>query len=350
MGYKTIDTPTGPIRVYVPDESNEIEGTNLTRGSNLKKDDINVQGYFTQDPAIGKGTGYFKSLLDPGDPAGAYKALLASKLYPSDIGDYKNITSSGTLATGPFNLIPTGEGMMTTAMGAVNPIAGALTRGAINARNADALETLANQGILQTIKPAEESSGIRKLMGYNYKPNTGEYKLAPDVELAIQESGSTPQEYFESQFQSQYGQANELARYLDQIAYTTKGEFFTKDFFGNPTPWSKYVDRQGNIRPDALDNWKQFGQKDKMGFLANFMDDDSGDTNQGTPKVMASTSSSGGGGIDELFKGQVSETAGNPQVSLNTRAESGLDAFGQPKRFDRKGRRLAGGTTNLLQG
>ena len=65
---------------------------------------------------------------------------------------------------------------------------------------------------------------------------------------------------------------------------------------------------------------------------------------------MASTSSSGGGGIDELFKGQVSETAGNPQVSLNTRAESGLDAFGQPKRFDRKGRRLAGGTTNLLQG
>jgi len=345
MGYKTIDTPSGPIRVYGPDESNEIEGTNLTRGSNLKKDDINVQGYFTQDPSIGGGTGYFKSLLDPGDPAGAYKALLASKLYPSDIGDYENITSSGALATGPFNLIPTGEGMMTTAMGAVNPIAGTLTRGAINARNVDALETLANQGILQTITPAEQSKGIRKFLGYEFTPGTGEYRLAPDVELAIQESGSTPQEYFESQFQSEYGQANELARYLDQIAYTTKGEFFTKDLFGNPTPWSKYVDRQGNIRPDALDNWNQFGQKDKMGVLAPFFDDDSSDTDQGTQDKSSNKRSSQGGGIDNLSQGQVSEPAGSAPDFLSTSGRSTSGGFDA-----NTGRRLVKGTTNLFQG
>jgi hypothetical protein len=295
MGYRTIDTPSGPVRVYVPDESNEIEGTNLTRGSNLKKDNIDVQGYFTQDPTIGGGTGYFKSLLDPMDPAGAYRALLQSKLYPTDIGNYENITSSGTLASGPFNLIPTGEGVITAAAGAVNPIAGLLTRGAINARNAEALETLAKQGILQTITPAKESSGFRKFMGYEYTPGTGQYRLSPetglDVMTYVKETGGTPQEYFESQFQSQYGDANDLARYLDQIAYTTQGQFFTKDFFGNPTPWSKYVDRQGNIRPDALENWKKYGAEDKMGVLNMFKKKD-----QGTQAGTTDQGSSGGGG------------------------------------------------------
>jgi hypothetical protein len=345
MGYRTIDTPSGPVRVYVPDESNEIEGTNLTRGSNLKKDNIDVQGYFTQDPTIGGGTGYFKSLLDPMDPAGAYRALLQSKLYPTDIGNYENITSSGTLATGPFNLIPTGEGVMTAAMGAVNPIAGGLTRGAINARNAEALETLANAGILETVTPAEASSGFRKFLGYEYKPNTGEYRLSPDVELAIQQSGSTPQEYFESQFDSKYGQANALAKYLDQIAYTTKGEFFTKDLFGNPTPWSKYVDRQGNIKPDALEQWEKYGQKDKMGVLAPFFDDDSSDTNQGTQAGTTDQGSKGGGGISDLFKGRVSEPTGSAPDFLST---SGRSTSGG---FDAKtGRRVVKGTTNLFQG
>jgi len=148
----------------------------------------------------------------------------------------------------------------------------------------------------------EASSGFRKFLGYEYKPNTGEYRLSPDVELAIQQSGSTPQEYFESQFQSKYGQANALAKYLDQIAYTTQGEFFQTDLFGKPTSWSKYVDRQGNIRPDALEQWEKYGQKDKMGVLAPFFDDDSSDTNQGTQQSSSNQGSSGGGGIDDLFK------------------------------------------------
>ncbi len=349
MGYRTIDTPSGPVRVYVPDESNEIEGTNLTRGSNLKKDNIDVQGYFTQDPSIGGGTGYFKSLLDPMDPAGAYRALLQSKLYPTDIGNYENITSSGTLASGPFNLIPTGEGVMTAAMGAVNPFLGGLTRGAINARNAEALETLAKAGILQTITPAEPSTGFRKFLGYEYKPNTGEYRLSPETGLDLMtyvaETGGTPQDYFESQFESKYGQANALAKYLDQIAYTTKGEFFTKDLFGNPTPWSKYVDRQGNIKPDALEQWEKYGQKDKMGVLAPFFDDDSSDTNQGTQAGTTNQGSKGGGGISDLFKGRVSEPTGSAPDFLST---SGRSTSGG---FDAKtGRRLVKGTTNLFQG
>ena len=353
MGYRTIDTPSGPVRVYVPDDNTGVEGTNIKQGSSINKDNIEPSGYFTTDPSIGGGkSDAFQYLLDPMDPAGAYRALLQSKLYPTDIGNYENITSSGTLASGPFNLIPSGEGITTAIMGAVNPIAGFATRGAINARNAEALETLAKQGILTAVKPAEDSSGFRKFMGYDYTPGTGEYRLSPETEKAILATGSTPQEYFESQFQSQYGQANELARYLDQIAYTTQGEFFTKDFFGNPTPWSKYVDRQGNIRPDALEQWEKYGQKDKMGVLASFFDDDSSDTNQGTQQSSSNQGSSGGGGIDDLFKGQVSEPVGSAPDFLSTSpGGSGLDAFGKPKKFDSKGRRLAGGSaTNLLQG
>lgn len=298
---------------------------------------IQPSGYFTTAPELGGGKGNtFQYLLDPNDPAGAYRAFLNSRLFPTDVGNYDNITSSGALASGPFNLIPTGEGMVTAAAGAVNPLAGIATRGAINRRNAEALETLAKAGILETITPAERSTGLTKFMGYDFKPNTGEYRLAPDVELAIQESGSTPQEYFESQFKSQYGQANELARYLDQIAYTTQGNFFTKDFFGNPTPWSKYVDRQGNIKPDALENWQKFGQKDKMGALAMFMGDD-----QGTQQSSSNQDSSRGGGIDTLSQGQVSEPRDTTPDFLKS---------SQAKRFDSQGRRLAGGTTNLLQG
>ena len=298
---------------------------------------IQPSGYFTTAPELGGGKGNtFQYLLDPNDPAGAYRAFLNSRLFPTDVGNYDNITSSGALASGPFNLIPTGEGMVTAAAGAVNPLAGIATRGAINRRNAEALEKLAKSGILETITPAERSTGLTKFMGYDFKPNTGEYRLAPDVELAIQESGSTPQEYFESQFKSQYGQANELARYLDQIAYTTQGNFFTKDFFGNPTPWSKYVDRQGNIKPDALENWQKFGQKDKMGALAMFMGDD-----QGTQQSSSNQDSSRGGGIDNLSQGQVSEPRDTTPDFLKS---------SQAKRFDSQGRRLAGGTTNLLQG
>tara|TARA_Y100000114_G_scaffold144717_1_gene153583 strand:+ start:238 stop:1146 length:909 start_codon:yes stop_codon:yes gene_type:complete len=298
---------------------------------------IQPSGYFTTAPELGGGKGNtFQYLLDPNDPAGAYRAFLNSRLFPTDVGNYDNITSSGALASGPFNLIPTGEGMVTAAAGAMNPLAGFATRGAINRRNAEALETLANLGILETITPAKQSTGFTKFMGYDFKPNTGEYRLAPDVELAIQESGSTPQAYFESQFQSQYGQANELARYLDQIAYTTQGNFFTKDFFGNPTPWSKYVDRQGNIRPDALENWQKFGQEDKMGALAMFTGDD-----QGTQQSSSNQDSSRGGGIENLSQGQVSEPRGSTPDFLKS---------SQAKRFDSQGRRLAGGTTNLLQG
>jgi len=253
---------------------------------------IEPQGYFTTDPSIGGGSGAMRELLDPMDPAGAYRAFLNSKLFPSDVGDYSNITSAGALSSGPFGLIPTGEGLVTGAAGAVNPLAGLLTRGAISARNAEALETLANQGILQVVNPAEPSSGIRKFLGYEYTPGTGEYRLSPETEKAILASGNTPQEYFESQFQSQYGDANDLARYLDQIAYSTQGQFFTKDLFGNPTPWSKYVDRQGNIRPDALDNWKKYGAEDKLGMLNMFKKKD-----QGTQAGTTTQGTSGGGNI-----------------------------------------------------
>jgi len=253
---------------------------------------IQPSGYFTTDSSIGGGSGAYRELLDPMDPAGAYRAFLNSKLFPSDVGDYSNITSAGALSSGPFGLIPTGEGLVTGAAGAVNPLAGLLTRGAISARNAEALETLANQGILQVVNPAEPSSGIRKFLGYEYTPGTGEYRLSPETEKAILASGNTPQEYFESQFQSQYGDANDLARYLDQIAYSTQGQFFTKDLFGNPTPWSKYVDRQGNIRPDALDNWKKYGAEDKLGMLNMFKKKD-----QGTQAGTTTQGTSGGGNI-----------------------------------------------------
>ena len=123
---------------------------------------IEPQGYFTTDPSIGGGSGAMRELLDPMDPAGAYRAFLAGRLYPSEVGDYSNLTSSSPLTQGgPFNLLPTPEGALTLGMGYINPIFGGLTRGAISARNAEALETLANQGILQVVQPAEPSCKVR---------------------------------------------------------------------------------------------------------------------------------------------------------------------------------------------
>jgi hypothetical protein len=297
---------------------------------------IQPQGYFTTDPSIGGGSGAMRELLDPMDPAGAYRAFLNSRLFPSDVGNYENITSSGALASGPFGLIPTEEGLVTGAMGAVNPMFGAVTRGAINARNAEALETLANQGILQAINPADPSSGLRKFLGYEYTPGTGQYRLSPETEKAILATGNTPQEYFESQFQSQYGDANDLARYLDQIAYSTQGEFFTKDLFGNPTPWSKYVDRQGNIRPDALDNWKKYGSEDKMGVLNMFKKKDQGtqsdyvpgkiDTSGGPIGAPFEKQQTGGGGISDL-------PTESPFKSPNRRGVTSKTPFEQTQRI-----------------
>ena len=297
MARKVIETPSGPVVIYTPDEevSTPNIAENLTTGSNVQKT-INPQGYFTTDPSIGGGSGAMSNLLDPMDPAGAYKAFLAGRLYPSEVGDYSNLTSTSPLTSGgPFNLLPTPEGALTLGVGAINPLFGLLTRGAISGRNAEALETLVKSGILTAEKPAEPSSGFRKFLGYEYTPGTGQYRLSPETGLDlmtyVKETGKTPKDYFESQFQSQYGDANDLARYLDQIAYTTQGQFFTKDFFGNPTPWSKYVDRQGNIRPDALDNWKKFGAEDKMGVLNMFKKKD-----QGTQAGTTDQETSGGGG------------------------------------------------------
>ena len=75
--------------------------------------EIQPQGYFTTDPVLGGGSGAMRELLDPADPAGAYRAFINSRLFPANVGDYQNITSAGQLTSGPFNLIPTGEGLMT---------------------------------------------------------------------------------------------------------------------------------------------------------------------------------------------------------------------------------------------
>ena len=298
---------------------------------------IEPQGYFTTDPSIGGGSGAMSNLLDPMDPAGAYKAFLAGRLYPSEVGDYSNLTSTSPLTSGgPFNLLPTPEGALTLGVGAINPLFGLLTRGAISGRNAEALETLVKSGILTAEKPAEPSSGFRKFLGYEYTPGTGQYRLSPETGLDlmtyVKETGKTPKDYFESQFQSQYGDANDLARYLDQIAYTTQGQFFTKDLFGNPTAWSKYVDRQGNIRPDALDNWKKYGSEDKMGVLNMFKKKDqgtqAGTTTQGTSGgggyigAPMESQQTGGGGISDLIIDEDTGIAYNRE-NIRSGADSG---------------------------
>jgi|TARA_A100000172_G_scaffold8180_2_gene4532 hypothetical protein len=273
---------------------------------------IQPQGYYTTAPELGGGKAdSFQYLLDPDDPAGAYRRLLQGNLYPSNVGDYSNITSSGALTSGPFNLVPTPEGLAVGAAGLVNPFAGIVARGAQKRSNSDALRTLANAGILEVIKPSEDATGFNKFMGYTTNPS-GEYRLSKEVEDAITEQGITPKQYFENQDAEQFGDARGLAKYLDQIAYSTQGNFFTKDLFGNPTPWSKYVDRNGNIKPDALQQWQIFGDNDKKGILADkdFSGDDN--NNQGTLEGSGDKDLSSGGG----FIGAPFEESSNPQYGF----------------------------------
>jgi len=275
---------------------------------------IQPSGYYTTAPELGGGKAdSFQYLLDPDDPAGAYRRLLQGNLYPSDVGDYSNITSSGALSSGPFNLIPTPEGLTIGAAGLVNPLGAFAARGASKRSNSDALRTLANAGILEVIKPSEDASGFNKFLGYTTNPS-GEYRLSKEVEDAITQQGITPKEYFQNQDAEQFGDARDLAQYLDQIAYTTQGNFFTKDLFGNPTPWSKYVDRNGNIKPDALENWKQFGSQDKRGALNMF---DSKEDQGTQPDSADKGFTFGEGYIGSPTEQQTSPTAFMSQLSTD---------------------------------
>jgi hypothetical protein len=288
---------------------------------------INPQGYYTTDPSIGGGIGdTFQYLLDPSQTAGAYRAAIQGNLFPTDVGNYDYITSTSPLTTGPFNLLPTAEGALQLGAGYINPLTGLAVRGAINSRNATALETLADQGILTRLKDPEPAGKLGTFLGAKFKGDTGQYRISPEMEKQLLDSDKSPRDFFQERFDSDYGQANELAKYLDGVAYQTQGQFFQTDLFGNPTPYSKYVDRQGNIKPDALDNWKQFGDQDKRGVLSMF---DSKE-DQGT-QPDSGNKPSFFGGIDTIKKSR--------------------DSFGEPKRFNKKGQRLAGGSkTNLLQG
>ena len=67
------------------------------------------------------------------------------------------------------------------------------------------------------------------------------------------------------------------------------------------------MDRKGNIRPDALDNWKKFGAEDKMGVLNMFKKKD-----QGTQAGTTDQGTSGGGGyIGAPFEKQQTGGGGN---------------------------------------
>lgn len=300
---------------------------------------IKPTGYFTQDPVLGGGSGDFSYLLDPSQTAGAYNAVLRGNLLPVNVDTDYNITSTSPLSMGgPFNLLPTSEGALTLGVGAINPIFGLFTRQAINNRNTKALETLANEGILERVVSPEKSGKFGNFLGSEFKSGTGQYKLSDAIEDQIRESDLSAQEFFQKQFDNDYKDASDLARYLDQVAYTTQGQFFQTDLFGNETPYAKYVDRQGNIRSDALEQWRQFGQEDKKGILRMFESDDDDPSPQPVQKDSGGVDMpQGGGGIDTLA---TSEPRGQVPDFLDT--PSG--------RFDAKGRKLAGGTTNLLLG
>tara|TARA_Y100001972_G_scaffold53440_1_gene65458 strand:- start:1779 stop:2672 length:894 start_codon:yes stop_codon:yes gene_type:complete len=293
---------------------------------------IKPTGFFTQEPILGGGSGDFSYLIDPSQTAGAYKALIDGSLLPTDVGNYDFITSRSPLtAGGPFNLLPTAEGALTLGVGAINPFFGFLTRQAINNRNTKALETLANEGILTRVTSPEQSGAISKALGSELQPGTGQYRLSDEIEQELLETGETATDYFKRQFSDQFGQAQQLANYLDQVAYTTQGQFFQKDLFGNPTSWSKYIDRSGNIKPDALEKWQQFGQDDSRGVLKMF------DKKDDAPETR--TQPTNAVGIDTIDKG-VSEARGDAPDFLD-------QASGKR---DAKGRRIASGTTNLLLG
>ena len=312
---------------------------------------IEPQGYYTLDPSIGGGVSRdegFQYLLDPSKTAGAYRASLQSNLFPSDVGNYDYITSSSPFTQGgPFNLLPTGEGLLTFGTSYVNPLAGLATRAAISSRNAEALETLADQGILTRLKDPEPSGKLGTFLGAKFKGDTGQYRFSEDTEKELLASGKSGQEFFQDRFDSEYGQANELAQYLDQIAYSTQGQFFQTDIFGNPTPYSKYVDRQGNIKPDALENWKQFGSQDKRGALNMFdskedqgTQPDSGDkgftfgegyigspTEQQTSPAAFMSQLSTDGGIEDLPAAGTGRS-GPPGFTPNSEKQSGVNRSG----------------------
>ena len=285
---------------------------------------IEPSGFFTRQVGMGGVNPQFNYLLDPNNPAGAYRALLRGNLLPADVGNYDFITKTSPLVgdskfAGLFP-VPSEEGLVTLGAGAIFPPAGIAVRAAIADRNKKALQTLENQGIL-TLE------------------DEGKYRIAPELEEKIVESELSPKDFFREQYDKEFGAANELAQYLDQVAFSTQGNFFQKDFFGNPTPYAKYVDRQGNIRPDALEKWKQFGEEDKKGFLKIFEPRETKDPEpQPTKQDKGTDMPQGGGGLDSLVG--VSEPRGRAPDFLDT--PSG--------RFDPKGRRLAGGTTNLLLG
>ena len=104
-------------------------------------------------------------------------------------------------------------------------------------------------------------------LGAKFKGDTGQYRISPEMEKQLLDSDKSPRDFFQERFDSDYGQANELAKYLDGVAYQTQGQFFQTDLFGNPTPYSKYVDRQGNIKPDALEIGNNLVIKIKGEFL-----------------------------------------------------------------------------------
>lgn len=300
---------------------------------------IKPTGYFTQDPVLGGGSGDFSYLLDPSQTAGAYKALIDGALLPADVGNYDFITSSSPLTTGgPFNILPTKEGALTLGLGVINPFFGLATRGLIENRNIKALETLANEGILTRVTDPEPAGGVSKAFDRDFKGGTGQYRLSDEIEQELLETGENATDYFKRTFSDQFGQAQQLANYLDQVAYTTQGQFFQKDLFGNETSWSKYIDRSGNIKPDALEKWKQFGEEDSKGVLRMFEKKDDDPSPQPVQKDSGGVDMpQGGGGIDTLA---TSEPRGQVPDFLDT--PSG--------RIDAQGRRLAGGTTNLLLG
>ena len=90
-----------------------------------------------------------------------------------------------------------------------------------------------------------------------------------------------------------------------------------------------------------------------MGVLAAFMDDDdSGDTNQGTQQGSSNQESTQGGGINDLFKGQVSEPRDSTPDFLQTPTRSRETPRQEYQKYDPgsgRTRTVAGGTTNLFR-
>jgi len=288
---------------------------------------IDASGYFTRQVGMGGVNPEFNYLLDAKNPAGAYRALLRGNLLPANVGNYDFITKDSPIMgdskfAGLFP-VPSQEGLLTIGAGAINPLAGLAVRAAIDDRNKKALATLEDQGILTL----EEE---------------GKYRLTPDLEQQIVDSELSPKEFFQKQYDEQFGQANELAQYLDQVAYVNQGNFFQKDFFGNPTPYAKYVDRQGNVRADALEQWKKFGKDDSAGFLNIFKKKDVKEPEPSSEGSSRPDDDTLRGGIEDVLLKDVAERSGQQP-----------DFLQQPKgdsRFDSQGRRLAGGTSNLLLG